>query len=87
MKAQRSIPLIGFEVTPTEQCERSDRKHVFKISQSQLSFYFSPETEEFQRRWVKALSRAGRGEDYNAKHLLLETEEENEGTGETLGDT
>ncbi|PIO38904.1 hypothetical protein AB205_0218490 [Aquarana catesbeiana] len=87
VKAQRSIPLIGFEVTPTEQCERSDRKHVFKISQSQLSFYFSPETEEFQRRWVKALSRAGRGEDYNAKHLLLETEEENEGTGETLGDT
>ncbi|XP_040178800.1 FYVE, RhoGEF and PH domain-containing protein 1 isoform X3 [Rana temporaria] len=87
VKAQRSIPLIGFEVTPTEQCERSDRKHVFKISQSQLSFYFSPETEEFQRRWVKALSRAGRGEDYNTKHLLLETEEETEGTGETLGDT
>ncbi|XP_075041028.1 FYVE, RhoGEF and PH domain-containing protein 1 isoform X1 [Mixophyes fleayi] len=87
VKAQRSIPLIGFEVTPTEQCERSDRKHVFKISQSQLSFYFSPETEELQRRWVKALSRAGRGDDYNSKHLILETEEETAGTGELLGDT
>ncbi|XP_068104408.1 FYVE, RhoGEF and PH domain-containing protein 1 isoform X2 [Hyperolius riggenbachi] len=87
VKAQRSIPLIGFEVTPTELCERSDRKHVFKISQSQLSFYFSPETEELQRRWANVLSQAGRGEDYNAKHLLLETEEEIEGTGETLGDT
>ncbi|KAM9324732.1 FYVE, RhoGEF and PH domain-containing protein 1 [Gastrophryne carolinensis] len=87
VKAQRSIPLIGFEVTPTEQCERSDRKHVFKISQSQLSFYFSPETEELQRRWVKVLSRAGRGEDYNAKQLLLEAEEDAEETEEVLGDT
>ncbi|CAJ0938696.1 unnamed protein product [Ranitomeya imitator] len=87
VKAQRSIPLIGFEVTPTEQCERSDRKHVFKISQSQLSFYFSPEAEELQRRWVNALSRAGRGEDYSCKDLLLEAEEENDGTGDPLGDT
>ncbi|KAM4020354.1 FYVE, RhoGEF and PH domain-containing protein 1 isoform 2-T2 [Anomaloglossus baeobatrachus] len=87
VKAQRSIPLIGFEVTPTDQGERSDRKHVFKISQSQLSFYFSPEAEELQRRWVSALSRAGRGEDYSCKDLLLEAEEENDGTGDPLGDT
>ncbi|XP_063288802.1 FYVE, RhoGEF and PH domain-containing protein 1 isoform X1 [Pelobates fuscus] len=87
VKAQRSIPLIGFEVTPTDPGERSDRRHVFKISQSQLSFYFSPETEELQHRWMSALSRAGRGEDCNPRTLLLETEEEHEMTSGPLGDT
>ncbi|KAM4664204.1 FYVE, RhoGEF and PH domain-containing protein 1 isoform 2-T3 [Discoglossus pictus] len=87
VKAQRSIPLIGFEVTPLEQGERSDRRHVFKISQSQLSFYFSPETEELQHRWVSALSRAGRGEDSTTRTLILETEEESEAAEGPLGDT
>ncbi|XP_053552021.1 FYVE, RhoGEF and PH domain-containing protein 1 isoform X2 [Bombina bombina] len=87
VKAQRSIPLIGFEVTPVEHGERSDRRHVFKISQSQLSFYFSPETEELQQRWMMALSRAGRGEDCNVRTLILEAEEESEAADGHLGDT
>ncbi|OCT57409.1 hypothetical protein XELAEV_18003543mg [Xenopus laevis] len=87
VKAQRSIPLIGFEVSPTEPGDRSDRRHVFKITQSQLSFYFSPETEELQSRWMSALSRAGRGEDCHPKTLLLETEEESEVFESPLGNT
>ncbi|KAM4695896.1 FYVE, RhoGEF and PH domain-containing protein 1 [Rhinophrynus dorsalis] len=87
VKAQRSIPLIGFEVSNIGPWDRSDRRHVFKISQSRLSFYFSPETEELQQRWVSALSRAGRGEVYNSQALLLETEEESEVVEGPLGET
>uniref|UniRef100_A0A8D0HJA3 FYVE, RhoGEF and PH domain containing 1 n=1 Tax=Sphenodon punctatus TaxID=8508 RepID=A0A8D0HJA3_SPHPU len=63
VKAQRSMPLIGFEVSVPESGERVDRRHAFRISQSHLCWYFSPETEELRQRWMEVLSRAGRGEE------------------------
>uniref|UniRef100_A0A8D3CUH3 FYVE, RhoGEF and PH domain containing 1 n=1 Tax=Scophthalmus maximus TaxID=52904 RepID=A0A8D3CUH3_SCOMX len=63
VKAQRSVPLIGFEVSLPESCDRLERRHAFKISQSHLTLYFSAEGEELQRRWIDVLSRAGRGEE------------------------
>uniref|UniRef100_F7CGE4 FYVE, RhoGEF and PH domain containing 1 n=1 Tax=Ornithorhynchus anatinus TaxID=9258 RepID=F7CGE4_ORNAN len=76
VKAQRSLPLIGFEVGPPEAGERVERRHVFKISQSHLSWYFSPETEELQRRWMEVLGRAGRGEEFRPSRSILEDQEE-----------
>uniref|UniRef100_A0A8K9UCW5 FYVE, RhoGEF and PH domain containing 1 n=1 Tax=Oncorhynchus mykiss TaxID=8022 RepID=A0A8K9UCW5_ONCMY len=63
VKAQRSVPLIGFEVSLPESCDRLERRFAFKISQSHLTLYFSADGEELQRRWIEVLSRAGRGED------------------------
>lgn len=78
MKAQRSLPLIGFEVGPLEAGERPDRRHVFKITQSHLSWYFSPETEELQRRWMAVLGRAGRGDTFCQGPTLSEDKESEE---------
>uniref|UniRef100_A0A8C2HY27 FYVE, RhoGEF and PH domain containing 1 n=1 Tax=Cyprinus carpio TaxID=7962 RepID=A0A8C2HY27_CYPCA len=64
VKAQRSIPLIGFEVSLPESSDRLERRNAFKMSQSHLTVYFSADCEELQRRWMEVLSRAGRGEDY-----------------------
>ncbi|EDL07497.1 FYVE, RhoGEF and PH domain containing 1, partial [Mus musculus] len=75
VKAQRSLPLIGFEVGPPEAGERPDRRHVFKITQSHLSWYFSPETEELQRRWMAVLGRAGRGDTFCPGPTLSEDKE------------
>ncbi|XP_025844678.1 FYVE, RhoGEF and PH domain-containing protein 1 isoform X2 [Vulpes vulpes] len=75
VKAQRSLPLIGFEVGPPEAGERPDRRHVFKITQSHLSWYFSPETEELQRRWMAVLGRAGRGDTFCPGLTLSEDRE------------
>nr|XP_004670094.2 FYVE, RhoGEF and PH domain-containing protein 1 [Jaculus jaculus] len=75
VKAQRSLPLIGFEVGPPEAGERPDRRHVFKITQSHLSWYFSPETEELQRRWMAVLGRAGRGDTFCPGPVLSEDRE------------
>lgn len=78
VKAQRSLPLIGFEVGPPEAGERPDRRHVFKITQSHLSWYFSPETEELQRRWMAVLGRAGRGDTFCPGPTLSEDRETEE---------
>ncbi|XP_012517076.1 PREDICTED: FYVE, RhoGEF and PH domain-containing protein 1 [Propithecus coquereli] len=75
VKAQRSLPLIGFEVGPPEAGERPDRRHVFKITQSHLSWYFSPETEELQQRWMAVLGRAGRGDTFCPGPTLSEDRE------------
>lgn len=76
VKAQRSIPLIGFEVSLPESCDRLERRHAFKISQSHLTVYFSAEVEELQRRWMEVLSRAGRGEELQAHAPISEAVEE-----------
>lgn len=76
VKAQRSVPLIGFEVSLPEPCDRLDRRHAFKISQSHLTLYFSAEGEELQRRWMDVLSRAGRGEELQMHQPIAETLEE-----------
>uniref|UniRef100_A0A671KZL7 FYVE, RhoGEF and PH domain-containing protein 1-like n=1 Tax=Sinocyclocheilus anshuiensis TaxID=1608454 RepID=A0A671KZL7_9TELE len=40
VKAQRSIPLIGFEVSLPESSDRLERRNAFKMSQSHLTVYF-----------------------------------------------
>uniref|UniRef100_A0A4W5P5H7 FYVE, RhoGEF and PH domain containing 1 n=1 Tax=Hucho hucho TaxID=62062 RepID=A0A4W5P5H7_9TELE len=81
VKAQRSVPLIGFEVSLPESCDRMERRFAFKISQSHLTLYFSADGEELQRRWTEVLSRAGRGEELQAHGSIIETlEEEGEET-------
>ncbi|XP_052518904.1 FYVE, RhoGEF and PH domain-containing protein 1 isoform X4 [Budorcas taxicolor] len=87
VKAQRSLPLIGFEVGPPEAGERPDRRHVFKITQSHLSWYFSPETEELQRRWMAVLGRAGRGDTFCPGPTLSEDREMEEVPVAALGAT
>ncbi|KAM6982479.1 LOW QUALITY PROTEIN: FYVE, RhoGEF and PH domain-containing protein 1 [Tautogolabrus adspersus] len=76
VKAQRSVPLIGFEVSLPESCDRLERRHAFKISQSHLTLYFSAEGEELQRRWMDILSRAGRGEEPQIHRPIVESVEE-----------
>ncbi|XP_039707372.1 FYVE, RhoGEF and PH domain-containing protein 1 isoform X2 [Pteropus medius] len=87
VKAQRSLPLIGFEVGPPEAGERPDRRHVFKITQSHLSWYFSPETEELQQRWMAVLGRAGRGDTFCPGPTLSEDREMEEAPVAVLGAT
>ncbi|XP_070696170.1 FYVE, RhoGEF and PH domain-containing protein 1 [Pempheris klunzingeri] len=76
VKAQRSVPLIGFEVSLPESCDRLERRHAFKISQSHLTLYFSAEGEELQRRWMEVLLRAGRGEEPQVHRPIVESLEE-----------
>ncbi|XP_039221948.1 FYVE, RhoGEF and PH domain-containing protein 1 isoform X2 [Crotalus tigris] len=78
VKALRSMPLIGFEVSLPEPSERVDRRHAFRISQSHLCWYFSPETEELRQRWMEVLSRAGRGEEAKTPPSILEADEDTE---------
>ncbi|XP_041858807.1 FYVE, RhoGEF and PH domain-containing protein 1 isoform X2 [Melanotaenia boesemani] len=88
VKAQRSVPLIGYEVSLPESCDRLERRHSFKISQSHLTLYFSAEGEELQRRWMDVLSRAGRGEEPLMHQPIVESleEEGEELTVETEGE-
>uniref|UniRef100_A0A3Q2YXV2 FYVE, RhoGEF and PH domain containing 1 n=1 Tax=Hippocampus comes TaxID=109280 RepID=A0A3Q2YXV2_HIPCM len=87
VKAQRSVPLIGFDVSLPESCDRLERRHTFKISQSHLTLYFSADGEELQRRWMDALSRAGKGEEPQLQHPIVESvEEEGEEPEGTEGD-
>ncbi|KAM9856198.1 FYVE, RhoGEF and PH domain-containing protein 1 [Aulostomus maculatus] len=87
VKAQRSVPLIGFEVSLPESCDRLERRHAFKISQSHLTLYFSAEGEELQRRWMDVLLRAGKGEELQVHQPIVESlEEEGEELGEAEGE-
>ncbi|XP_056320047.1 FYVE, RhoGEF and PH domain-containing protein 1 isoform X2 [Danio aesculapii] len=76
VKAQRSLPLIGFEVSLPESGDRLERRFAFKMSQSHLTVYFSADCEELQRRWMEVLSRAGRGEELQSNGPISEALEE-----------
>ncbi|KAM6925283.1 FYVE, RhoGEF and PH domain-containing protein 1 [Xenentodon cancila] len=78
VKAQRSVPLIGFDVSLPESCDRLERRHAFKISQSHLTLYFCAEGEELQRRWMDVLLRAGRGEEPLIHQSIVESLDEGE---------
>ncbi|KAM9786300.1 FYVE, RhoGEF and PH domain-containing protein 1 [Neosynchiropus ocellatus] len=78
VKAQRSVPLIGFEVSLPEPSDRLDRRHAFKITQSHLTLFFSAEGEELQLRWMNILARAGRGEEPVVSQPIVECLEERE---------
>lgn len=87
VKAQRSIPLIGFEVSLPESCDRLERRNAFKMSQSHLTVYFSADGEELQRRWMEVLSRAGRGEELQAHGPISEALEEEGEEPTSLGES
>ncbi|XP_036435376.1 FYVE, RhoGEF and PH domain-containing protein 1 [Colossoma macropomum] len=87
VKAQRSIPLIGFEVSLPESCDRLERRYAFKMSQSHLTVYFSADGEELQRRWMEVLSRAGRGEEIQAHGPISEALEEEGEEPTSLGES
>uniref|UniRef100_W5NBT5 FYVE, RhoGEF and PH domain containing 1 n=1 Tax=Lepisosteus oculatus TaxID=7918 RepID=W5NBT5_LEPOC len=88
VKAQRSVPLIGFEISLPEPGDRLERRFAFKISQSHLTLYFSAEGEELQRRWMEVLSRAGRGEELQGHASISEAaEEEGEEPGASTEET
>ncbi|MGH0140181.1 UNVERIFIED_CONTAM: hypothetical protein FKN15_070508, partial [Acipenser sinensis] len=82
VKAQRSVPLIGFEVSVPDASDKLERRSAFKISQSHLTLYFSAEGEGLQRRWMEVLSRAGRGEEPTGHASISEAEEEGAGPEE-----
>uniref|UniRef100_H3B6P0 FYVE, RhoGEF and PH domain containing 3 n=1 Tax=Latimeria chalumnae TaxID=7897 RepID=H3B6P0_LATCH len=58
----RSIPLLGYAVSLPSPTEKIEMKHVFKLSQSQQTIYFSTEDEELQTKWMEILSKAAKGE-------------------------
>uniref|UniRef100_A0A8B9LBQ6 FYVE, RhoGEF and PH domain containing 1 n=1 Tax=Astyanax mexicanus TaxID=7994 RepID=A0A8B9LBQ6_ASTMX len=87
VKAQRSIPLIGFEVSLPESCDRLERRFAFKMSQSHLTVYFSADGEELQRRWMEVLSRAGRGEELQVHGPISEALEEEGEEPTSLGES
>ncbi|XP_030640263.1 FYVE, RhoGEF and PH domain-containing protein 1 [Chanos chanos] len=87
VKAQRSIPLIGFEVSLPESCDRLERRYAFKMSQSHLTVYFSADGEELQRRWMEVLSRAGRGEELQMHGPISEALEEEGEEPVSLGES
>ncbi|KAM9475845.1 FYVE, RhoGEF and PH domain-containing protein 1 isoform 1-T1 [Clarias gariepinus] len=87
VKAQRSIPLIGFEVSLPESCDRLERRYAFKMSQSHLTVYFSADGEELQRRWLEVLSRAGRGEELQVHGSISEALEEEAEEQSSLGES
>ncbi|XP_072537505.1 FYVE, RhoGEF and PH domain-containing protein 1 isoform X1 [Salminus brasiliensis] len=87
VKAQRSIPLIGFEVSLPEACDRLERRYAFKMSQSHLTVYFSADGEELQRRWMEVLSRAGRGEELQVHGPISEALEEEGEEPTSLGES
>ncbi|CAL8260228.1 unnamed protein product [Gadus morhua 'NCC'] len=69
VKAQRSVPLIGWQVSLPESC---DRRHAFKMTQSHMTLLFSAEAEELQTRWMDVLSRAAKGEEPVAHSPIAE---------------
>nr|DBA18685.1 TPA: hypothetical protein GDO54_016904 [Pyxicephalus adspersus] len=62
VRPQRAIPLPGYDVSLPSASDKVDIKHVFKLSQSQQTLFFSVEDEELLMKWMGLLSRASRGE-------------------------
>ncbi|XP_077308214.1 FYVE, RhoGEF and PH domain-containing protein 3 [Lithobates pipiens] len=62
VRPQRAIPLPGYEVSLPSASDKVDLKHVFKLSQSQQTLFFSVEDGELLMKWIGLLSRASKGE-------------------------
>ncbi|XP_040910070.1 faciogenital dysplasia isoform X1 [Toxotes jaculatrix] len=63
-KGARAVPLPGFEVsaTPPSAAEKSEVKHVFRLSHTQQTLLLSAQDAELQAKWMDVLSKAARGE-------------------------
>ncbi|KAM3618280.1 uncharacterized protein V6R79_018530 [Siganus canaliculatus] len=63
-KGARAVPLPGFDVstaTPSAG-EKSDGKHVVRLSHTQQTLLLSAQDAEVQAKWLDVLSKASRGE-------------------------
>ncbi|XP_067907838.1 FYVE, RhoGEF and PH domain-containing protein 3-like isoform X2 [Heterodontus francisci] len=61
-KNDRTIPLPGYEIDLPSSVDAIERKHAFKLRQSQQIFYFSADDEELQKRWIDIISKTAKGE-------------------------
>lgn len=63
-KGSRPVPLPGFEVSPAPSAaaEKSEVKHIIRLSNTQQTLLLSAQDEELQAKWVDFLSKAARGE-------------------------
>ncbi|XP_069795840.1 FYVE, RhoGEF and PH domain-containing protein 3-like isoform X2 [Narcine bancroftii] len=61
-KHARTIPLPGYEIEHPHPVDMIEKKHAFKLRQSQQVFYFSADDEELQKKWIDIISKAARGE-------------------------
>lgn len=61
MKAQSSIPLVGYSVD--DSARPTDPPASFRLSQSKSIHNFAAETEELKQRWLKVIRVAVTGEE------------------------
>nr|XP_020466346.1 FYVE, RhoGEF and PH domain-containing protein 3 isoform X1 [Monopterus albus] len=63
-KGARAVPLPGFEVNivPPSAGEKSEVRHVLRLSHTQQTLLLSAQDAEVQAKWVDVLSKAARGE-------------------------
>ncbi|XP_051914474.1 faciogenital dysplasia [Hippocampus zosterae] len=62
LKGARAVPLSGFEVTTPSSGERSEVKHVIRLSHSSQTVLLSAQDAELQAKWVDLLSKSACGE-------------------------
>uniref|UniRef100_H3AMR9 FYVE, RhoGEF and PH domain containing 1 n=1 Tax=Latimeria chalumnae TaxID=7897 RepID=H3AMR9_LATCH len=60
VKAQTSIPLLGYQVNELPQ---NDSRHMFQLVQSKLVYTFVAESEEQKKRWVEIINWVANGEN------------------------
>lgn len=60
MKAQSTIPLLGYQVEDTPR--PADPPASFRLSQSKSVHSFAAESEELKLRWLKAIRMAVMGD-------------------------
>ncbi|XP_032892424.1 FYVE, RhoGEF and PH domain-containing protein 3 isoform X1 [Amblyraja radiata] len=61
-KQSRTIPLPGYEIEQLIPGDVMERKHTFKLRQSQQTFYFSADDEELQKKWIDVISKVAKGQ-------------------------
>uniref|UniRef100_UPI00398EB91C FYVE, RhoGEF and PH domain-containing protein 3-like n=1 Tax=Pristiophorus japonicus TaxID=55135 RepID=UPI00398EB91C len=61
-KNARTIPLPGYEIELPSPVDMIEKKHAFKLRQSQQIFYFSADDEEIQKKWIDIISKTAMGE-------------------------
>ncbi|XP_051874369.1 faciogenital dysplasia isoform X2 [Pristis pectinata] len=61
-KHARTIPLPGYEIEHPIPADMIEKKHAFKLRQSQQIFYFSADDEDLQKKWIDIISKAAKGE-------------------------
>ncbi|XP_059800114.1 faciogenital dysplasia isoform X2 [Hypanus sabinus] len=71
-KHARTIPLPGYEIEQPNPADMIDKRHAFKLRQSQQIFYFSADDEEIQKKWIDIISKAAKGEVEEDSSNLVE---------------